>query len=128
MAIRRVTFEIDDAMDKNPGTSVPPSLIGGKEIMKKREETMTQSPNTEHTDTESTQTGGITRIHGRTWSDLIHESKNTPRDMATLFIIIPFVIFISKINSIESFKYPIALGVVLNIIWFGVSFLTKKNK
>jgi hypothetical protein len=128
MAIRRVTFEMDDTIDKNPRTSVPSSLVSGKEIMKKREENMTQSPDTEDIDTESTLKGGIPKIHGRTWSDLIHESKNTPRDMATLFIIIPFVIFVSKIDSIESFKYPIALGIVLNIIWFGVSYFTKKNK
>ena len=55
---------------------------------------------------------------GRTFPDLVVEFKNDYRAMAVLLTIIPFIIFVAKIDSIESLKYPLILSILLNLLWF----------
>jgi hypothetical protein len=57
---------------------------------------------------------------GHTFPDLVVEFKNDFRAMAVILTIIPFIIFVTKIDSIESFKYPLITAALLNLIWFGI--------
>ncbi|MBU4288677.1 MAG: hypothetical protein KKI12_10965 [Proteobacteria bacterium] len=62
---------------------------------------------------------------GRTFSDLVTEFINNPRAMATILMIIPFVIFVANIKSVEYLKFLIITGIIFNLVWFGVHGLIK---
>ncbi len=65
---------------------------------------------------------------GRTIADLIIELKNDYRAMAVALTVVSFLIFITKIDCIESFIYPLLAALLLNIIWFGATPLVNFSK
>ena len=125
MAIRRLTIELDDSDEKVRSTDIPESL----KIPKKENATVEQAttiPDPDDTDANDlSKTPPQVITTGRTFSDLVAEFINDPRAMATILMIIPFLIFVAKINSIEYLKYPIVTGILFNLVWFGVPIFIK---
>ena len=132
MTIRRrttttVVDEIDDSVDRLSATPFPPQLEG--HLLSDAERgTPIGSPDL--TDGEGFDSGlshdsnTTTPTIGRTFSDLIIESKNDYRIMVVAITVLSFIIFIFKLDitkmvSFEPFKYPILLAVLLNCLWFG---------
>ncbi len=126
MAIKRLTIELDDSAENIGPTGVPPSLIGGKSRALKE---MVSTDVTEYdTSIEANSPQDVSTplvTTGRTFADLIIEFMNNPRAMATMLIFVPFIIFVAKIDSVQSLKYPVLTGIVLNMVWFGVPPITK---
>jgi hypothetical protein len=58
---------------------------------------------------------------GRTFADLVFEFKNDNRIMAVIFTIVAFVVFVNRIDDLNSFKFPLITSAILNCVWFGVS-------
>jgi hypothetical protein len=66
------------------------------------------------------------RAPGRTVPDLVAEFVNDPRAMATILMFVGFVVFVVKIQSINDFVYPVAMGALLNAVWFGVPWIQRR--
>ena len=120
MAIRRVTIDLDDSADNNKHTLVAQSLTGRKVPTRKYEGTSLPVHEEEAQETELTEKTLPSPTIGRTYSDLIYEFYNSPRAMATILMFAPMPFFAFNINNINGLIYPIILGVVLNVVWFGV--------
>ena len=125
MAIKRLPIELDDSDEKVRRTDIPESL----KIPRKENTTMEQAttiPDPDDTDAnEHFKTPPQAITTGRTFSDLVTEFINDSRAMVTILMIIPFLIFVAKINSIEYLKFPIVTGIIFNLVWFGVPILIK---
>jgi len=125
MAIKRLTIELDDSDEKIRRTDIPESL----KIPKKERASIEQAttvPDPDDTDAnEHFKVPPQTITTGRTFSDLVTEFINNPRAMATILMIIPFLIFVANINSIEYLKIPIITGIIFNLVWFGVPIFIK---
>ena len=119
MIIKKVTtIEIDDSIDLDSSTRVPQSLAGGelKQIDAGTPADFPQSKEIE--ESEKPQDIKPSTIIGRTFPDLVIEFKNDSRFMSTILMFLSFIIFVNKIDSIESLKYPIIMGIILNLVWF----------
>jgi hypothetical protein len=121
---RRITTtidEIDDSEDSQSPTNLPMPNIGSP-ASDLHAETLTDFPDSsdEKSETHPSHDGPFrpTTI-GRTFADLAVEFKNDYRAMAILLTIVSVIIFVAKIDSIESFKYPLITATILNMIWFG---------
>ncbi len=126
MAIKRVTIELDDSPEGDEPTSLP-SPSKKQEFTESKKQNLTGVPaykESEATDLPDKDTKPPATT-GRTYADLFSESANNPRAMATFLMLIPFVIFVLKIDSIESMKLPVVTGIILNIVWFGVPLVTR---
>lgn len=125
MAIRRVTIELDDSEEKVRSTDIPESLkLPKKENAIMEQATTVPDPDdTDANDLPKTPLQVVTT--GRTFSDLVAEFINDARAMATILMILPFLIFVTKINSLEYLKYPIVTGILFNSVWFGVPIIIK---
>lgn len=125
MAIKRVTIELDDSPEGDKSTA-PPSTQKQQEFTEAKKHSLTGTPDykySEETTLPNNQpTAPITT--GRTFPDLISEFANNSRAMATTLIFVPFIIFVAKIDNIESLKYPVITGIILNTVWFGVPVIT----
>jgi len=119
MSIRRLTIELDDSVDRTSPTKVPDSLIPSRQEKIDKDITPSSLPThyEEENDTEEV-IAYKAKQTGRTFPDLIAEFIDNPRAMSTILMFVPFIIFIPKIDSIISFKYPIFTGVLLNLVWF----------
>lgn len=126
MAIRRrvtkVTIdEVNDSAEIGAFTNVPASLTGlaSLELYKGTPTDIPEAEDIEETDSpQDTFVSPVTI--GRTFPDLLVDFKNDTRAMATVLTFLPFIVFVTKIDSIGSLKYPIIAGVILNAVWFGV--------
>ena len=126
MAIKRLTIELDDSAENIGPTAIPPSLTDSKShLLKEIESTdVTEYDSNIETNTPlDAQTQHITI--GRTFPDLIVEFMKNPSAMATILIFVPFIIFVAKIDCIESLKYPLLTGLILNLVWFGLPAVIK---
>ena len=127
MAIKRVTFELDDSPDRGE-TRVPAAArLAESKGFKTRQ--MTGLPTEkEVVETQSLEIAGPSpRAPGRTMSDLVAEFINQPRAMATLLILVPFAISLAtNIPSFGHLIYPLVVGILLNITWFGVPWITRR--
>jgi len=98
MAIKRLTIVLDDSDEKIRRTDIPESL----KIPRKENasiERATTIPNSDDTDAnEHFKIPPQTITTGRTFSDLVTEFINNPRAMATILMIIPFLIFVTNIQ------------------------------
>ena len=125
MAIKRLTIVLDDSDEKIRRTDIPESL----KIPRKENASIEQAttiPNSDDTDAnEYFKIPPQTITTGRTFSDLVTEFINNTRAMATILMIIPFLIFVTNIKSIEYLKFPIITGIIFNLVWFGVPSLIK---
>lgn len=127
MAIKRVTiYEIDDSPDTNAATgslNLPPEI----DIAELKEKNITNLPDYAHTEETEPPKDNIPHQStvGRTFPDLIIEFVNNPKAMGTTLMIIPFFIFImgDEINSFKELIYPLMMGIIFNVCWFGIPFL-----
>ena len=121
MAIKRLTIELDDSPESQKATT-PPTAHQEQEFTEAKKHGLTGTP--EYAVAEETtlpeKSGQPPVTFGRTFTDLLSEFANNPRAMATALMIVPFVIFAAKIDSIESIKYPVITGAIFNAMWFGV--------
>lgn len=123
MAIKRLTIELDDAVDSTTSTMVPSS--SGE---KQKEPTQDAPDGTKIPDSTKEEAAVSPKeksvaqpTTGRTFPDLVHDSANDYRVMATLLMALPFPFFAAKIDSVAAFKYPVLTGCVLNAVWFGIT-------
>ena len=125
MAIKRYTLEIDDSPEVNSITGA--SIATTSPV---RTPVQDQTSATEiYQDLDATKSDNLepARITtGRTFGDILVEFKDDQRVMTILLVIVSFVIFVAKINSVENFAMPLALAFVLNIIWHGITWWSKK--
>ncbi|RJQ46794.1 MAG: hypothetical protein C4528_06320 [Gammaproteobacteria bacterium] len=129
MAIKRLTIELDDSPDRAGQTKVPEGArVAETKDFKARE--MTGLPTEkESEETQSPETARANpRAPGRTSSDLFAEFVNQPRAMATLLIFAPVPFFAMKIQSFGDLIYPVAVGILLNVVWFGIPWITNHWK
>jgi hypothetical protein len=124
---RRITTtqidEIDDSEDSQSPTNLPIRNIGHP-ASDLQNATLTDFPDSsdDKSETHPSHSGSFRPpIIGRTFADLVVEFKNDYRAMAILLTIVPLIIFVGKIDSIESLKYPFIAAAILNLIWFGTS-------
>ena len=126
MAIKRLTIELDDAVDSTTSTMVPSS--SGE---KQKEPTQDAPDGTKIPDSTKEEAAVSPKeksvaqpTTGRTFADLVHDSANDYRVMATLLMALPFVIFVAKLDSVAAFKYPLLTGCILNAVWFGITLVS----
>ncbi|MEW6518680.1 MAG: hypothetical protein AB1461_04640 [Thermodesulfobacteriota bacterium] len=119
MPIKRLTIELDDSVDQISPTQVPGSLTLSR-TEKTKEDTTPSTLPTHYAEESGTEPINTYRSKqtGRTFPDLITEFMDTPRAMSTILMFVPFIIFVPKIDSIASFKYPVITGAILNLMWF----------
>lgn len=124
MAIKRVTIELDDTPDRVSPTTVPESLRPKKAHDLKQKES-TAIPQIEDTAETSLERPNLPagRVVGRTTADLVADFANNPRAMATILVFIPFIPFVPKINQLADLLIPGVIGILLNLVWFGVPLL-----
>jgi hypothetical protein len=129
MAIKRLTIELDDSSDRVRPTTVPEGLRV-KEATELKQRELTSAPTEKDTvETISPLPGAaIPRAIGRTLADLIAEFLNDSRAMATILLFVSFIIFVPKIQKLDDLVYPIATGIILNVVWFGVSFIRRLRR
>ena len=136
MAIKRVTFEIDDSPDRASGTASPPSLIEKKKgLPAETPKTGTPDQQEDYLKPEAIekgQTSPQTEITGRTLYDLVFTKINQPAFTPTLLTIIAFVISIVRLKTLKDFWIPIIMAIIFNCVWFGIigvrHLITRKAK
>lgn len=132
MAIRRVTFEIDDLQDSRRATASPPSLTGSKAI-EIRAEAGTGTPQTqpdygEDKDAAPAKVAGGAEVVGRTLSDLFVTFINEPHVMVTLFVVVSFAISIGKIDGVRDFGLPLGMSALFTCVWFIAGWIIKRYR
>ena len=126
MAINRVTLEIDDTPESSPNTGATlDSTSGVKAIGNNETAALGQYDDAEATKIDMLKLQKPTI--GRTFGDILVEFRDDPRVMTVFLVILSFVIFISKLDSVSNFDRPLALGLVLNLIWHLIPFVMKKR-
>ena len=127
MAIKRVIYELDDSTDLSPTTGATmQKLFADKEFLTNQTKSLE-----EYKDSEISKSDKIENtkpIIGRTISDLIVEFKNDNRLMTLLITVLSFIIFVTKLDSISNFLFPIVLSLILNFLWYSIPFLERKLK
>lgn len=123
MAFKRVTVEFHDTPDTDRATTVPEPLRASTPVDLKSKD-LTNLPSEEEGETTSPITGEAPpRRIGRTVSDLFVEFKDDGRVVGTLLMFAPFVPFVIKIEEFGDLLYPFTVGVLLNVMWFGIGFI-----
>lgn len=123
MAFKRLTIELDDAPDTRQSTTVPEPLQPSTPVELKRKDP-TNLPSEEEGETTSPIAGKAPPRHiGRTVSDLFVEFKDDGRVVAPLLMFAPFVVFLGNVEKFADLLYPFAVGVLLNVMWFGIGLI-----
>ncbi len=126
MAIKRLTIVLDDSQDMSAPTGSL-NLPAENEIAEQKKKNNTGLPDYATVEeTEPLEEGSPTEATvGRTFPDLIYQFGNNPKMIATTLMIISFAIFImgGEIEKVVEFKYPLIMGLIFNVIWFGVPLL-----
>jgi hypothetical protein len=124
MAIKRVTFEIDDSLDRASGTASPASLIEKKKVLPaETPKTGTPDQQEDYLRPEALgkeQNGPKAEITGRTLYDLVFAFINQSAFMPTALTIIAFTISIVKLKTLKDFWIPIIMAIIFNCVWFGI--------
>ena len=129
MAIRRLTIELDDSPDRAGQTKIPEGARAAESKEFKASRVTGLPTEKEMEETESPAFAAASpRAAGRTISDLVVEFVNEPRAMATLLIFLPVPFFVTIIRSLTDLIYPIVIGVLLNAVWFGITWITNRSK
>lgn len=125
MAIKRLTIELDDSVNQEAATSMPDSFIPKRDLAEVTDSTTTNI--TQYTREEKEAPGKDTTVsvQGRTYADLIFECSNNPRVMATFLTFLPVPVFAAKLSCLSDLKYPAAVALGLNIVWFISPLLVK---
>ncbi|MBI4100572.1 hypothetical protein HY439_02420 [Candidatus Microgenomates bacterium] len=132
MPIKRLTLEFDDSPDRRQPTTVPEGLRL-KEAGELKQRDLTSIPSEQDVEeTISPKPGAaLPRATGRTVADLIADSMDDARAMATILMFVPFIVFglkVQKFGDLSDLIYPGAYGVLLNAVWFGVSLIRHFRK
>lgn len=127
MAVKRVTIQFDDSVDTEKSTSLPSSLIGGeKTLSEKSQNTSTPAEQDDYgkVQAEDNVDDVVLKAEtvGRTPADLVFAFINRPEFMATILFLASFIVFIGKIKALTDFWMPLVAGMLLNFVWFGISF------
>ena len=126
MAIKRLTIELDDAPDRGGQTSPPESLLARPEQSLKERELTSPPTGSEPEETDASRPGiASTRPTGRTFPDLIAEFVNEPRAIATILMFASFLAFVVKTKELSDLANPLIVGILLNIVWFGVPWVAR---
>ena len=127
MAIKRVIYELDDSTDLSPTTGATiEKLAADKEFLTNQTKSLE-----EYKESESSKSDKIENIKpliGRTIPDLIVEFKNDNRLMTSLITVMSFLIFVTKLDSLSNFQYPLVLSLILNVLWYSIPFIEKLFK
>jgi len=125
MAIKRVTFEIDDIDDLRSMTNTPlQRQFNPKGVINDQTKSIEDYKDAEISKSDNLNTSKPTI--GRTIADLVVEFKNDARVMTTLLVVVSFLLFINKLDSINKFIYPLLLSIILNIVWYSIPYLQKR--
>jgi hypothetical protein len=129
MAIKRVTIELDDALDVSRTTTYPTAGRAEDFTEAKKQNITSAAGYADEENAASTPEPSPPKpTVGRTFSDLIASSVDDARVMATLLMLIPFAIFATKIEKLSDLCIPAVVGVILNFVWFIASFAQRKAK
>jgi hypothetical protein len=127
MAIKRVIYELDDSTDLNPTTGATiQNLSPDKDFLSNQTKSLEAYKDSEIS--KSDKIDNLKPLIGRTIPDLILEFKNDNRLMTLLITVISFLIFVTKLDSINNFQYPIVLSIILNFLWYTIPFIEKLFK
>lgn len=116
---RRITIAIDDSVDSHSPT---PIHIQPDTGLQSEDDTGTRTdlqvnPSEDAEEQPLRNQRGEVRV-GRTFADLVVEFKNDNRGMAIALTILPVALFVVKIDSVDSLKFPLIVAIVLNLVWF----------
>jgi len=133
MAIKRLVIELDDAPDLRDHTDPPASLIAKKDSTAEVASTGTPDQQEDYREqgaSEKDQGGPVPEVTGRTPWDLVVAFVNQPEFMATALTFLAFVTCVLKVDSLgdlefSDLKFPLAVAVILNFVWFGVRCLRR---
>lgn len=121
MTIKRREITVYEEIDDGNQTEFPTPNKNSKNSDSDTEDT-TAIPNpNDKLDVESNNKDSC--IVGRTFPDLIIETINDIKVITVILLFIPFPFFIQKIDSFVDMKYPLIIGLGLNIVWHFISFL-----
>jgi hypothetical protein len=127
MAIKRVIYELDDSTDLNPTTGATiQNLSPDKDFLSNQTKSLEAYKDSEIS--KSDKIDNLKPLIGRTIPDLVLEFKNDNRLMTLLITVISFLIFVTKLDSINNFQYPIVLSIILNFLWYTIPFIEKLFK
>ena len=127
MAIKRVIYELDDSTDLSPTTGATiEKLAADKEFLTNQTKSLEDYKESEISKSDKIE--NTKPLIGRTISDLIVEFKNDNRLMTLLITVMSFIIFMTKLDSLSNFLYPLVLSLILNIIWYSIPYIEKISK
>lgn len=127
MAIKRVIYELDDSTDLNPTTGATiQNLSPDKDFLSNQTKSIEAYKDSEIS--KSDKIDNLKPLIGRTIPDLILEFKNDNRLMTLLITVVSFLIFVTKLDSINNFQYPVVLSIILNFLWYTIPFIEKLFK
>lgn len=119
MAMRRLIIQIDDIVDQQKPTADPLTLAQNKKIENIKESPTEVTSYEQKEENLSNSPDIILANHqGKTYPDLIASFINKPQAIGTVLFFLPFPFFVSKIDSIQSLRYPFIVGILLNLVWF----------
>lgn len=138
MAVKRITFEIDDSPDSTALTRMPESLAVVPQGTIQKEVFFTETPDNQpnYSDDAIKPADGsgrsIQEPVGRTPSDLVASYSSRPEFVTTAITMFSFVVFASKIQSLEDVILPLGISLLINCVWYGTMFvqrlLTRKRR
>ncbi len=126
MAIKRITFEIDDQIDNHPVTG---STVKNIPVERESQKDQTRALG-DYTESEASKNDEIATVKpttGRTWPDLILELKNDAKFTSILMIIISFLFFIIWKSDSFNFLEPLILSAILIFVYHLYSIFEKKS-
>ncbi|MGA9365576.1 MAG: hypothetical protein WBW16_14525 [Bacteroidota bacterium] len=126
MAIKRLTLEIDDSPESSPTTGAMLEATPSAKAFTRNETTAVEH----YDDNDATKVDKLKSqktTTGRTFGDILVEFKDDPRFMTVFLVVVSFVVFINKLDSVSSFHLPLALSVLLNAIWHFAPLVIRKR-
>lgn len=134
MAIKRFTFEIDDAPDSQKRTSSPETLFAKEDSVPAPKEVTDVPGRQTQYDEASVEKKVLAKPEeqkqvGRTFYDLFFTFINEPEFAAVALLMAAFVIRGPWFKAtVDDFIVCGVLGMILNAVWFGIRFLRRKYK
>ncbi len=129
MSIKRRKVDSIDSDELKGATHLPDTLTGRKEMLPGTT-TQTEIPQNRSDYSSDIQTEGEKKGRetiGRTWSDLLVWFERKPQFVPTILTIIGFLlssyVFKDKIHDLPDLKYPLAISLCLNAVYYGISLI-----
>lgn len=129
MSIKRLTIQFDDSEDKHSITDIPDALKKKRDISETSQPT--SIPDSDRIDSDqAVKPPSPPARTGRTYADFLFESKDDPRLMTSVLILLPVGIFAfaGDIDKFEDLLLPGVTGLALVVVWFGIPLLYKLSK